>query len=51
MSTKRPAGVPGVLSTTRRQFEQWRQQHPQHRRLPPQLWDKALTLARQHGIN
>lgn len=51
MSTKRSAGIPGVLSTTRRQFEQWRRQHPQHKRLPPKLWEKALGLARQHGIN
>jgi hypothetical protein len=40
-----------MLSTTRRQFEQWRQQHPHHKRLPPKLWEKALALARQHGIN
>lgn len=51
MSTKSLAGVPGVLSTTRRQFEQWRQQHPHYKRLPPKLWEKAIALARRQGIN
>ena len=50
-STKQSAGVPGVSSTTRRQFEQWRRQHPHHKRLPQELWDKAVALARQYGIN
>ena len=51
MSTRQPAGVPVVLSTTRRQFEQWRRRQHGRKRLPKELWEKAVALAREHGIN
>jgi signal recognition particle subunit SEC65 len=40
-----------ALSTTRRQFEQWRRRQHGRKRLPKELWEKAVALAREHGIN
>lgn len=51
MKRKPSAEIPVALATARRQFEQWRQQHPHPKRLPEELWEKAVVLARQHGIN
>jgi hypothetical protein len=51
MSTRQSADVPVVLSTTRRQFEQWRRRQHGRKRLPKELWEKAVALAREHGIN
>ncbi|MCX5643803.1 MAG: hypothetical protein NTZ17_03820 [Phycisphaerae bacterium] len=51
MSTRPSADVPVVLSTTRRQFEQWRRRQHGRKRLPKELWEKAVALAREHGIN
>jgi len=51
MSTRQPADVPRALSTTRRQFEQWRRQRHGRKRLPKELWEKAVVLALAHGIN
>ena len=51
MSTRQPAGVPEALSTARRQFEQWRRQQRGRKRLPKELWETAVALAREHGIN
>jgi len=51
MSRKQPADVPATLSATRRQLEQWRHQQSGRKRLPPELWAKAVALAREHGIN
>jgi hypothetical protein len=51
MSTRQPADVPRALSTTRRQFEQWRRRQHGRKRLPKELWETAVGLAREHGIN
>ena len=51
MSTRQPANVPRALSTARRQFEQWRRRQHGRKRLPKELWEKAVALAREHGIN
>jgi len=51
MSTRQQATLPRVLSTTRRQFDQWRSQHRKHTRLPQELWRQAAFLAREHGLN
>ena len=51
MKRKPSAEIPVALSTARRHFEQWRQQHPHPKRLPEELWEKAAVLARPHGIN
>jgi hypothetical protein len=51
MKRKPSAEIPVALATARRQFEQWRRQHPHPKRLPEELWEKAMVLARQHGIN
>jgi signal recognition particle subunit SEC65 len=51
MRTRQSANVPRVLSTTRRQFEQWRPRQHGRKRLPKELWEKAVALAREHGIN
>jgi hypothetical protein len=51
MSTRQPADVPVALSITRRQFEQWRRRQHGRKRLPKELWETAVALAREHGIN
>ena len=51
MSTSPPANVPVALRTARRQFDRWRSRHRPHTRLPEELWRKAATLARKHGLN
>ena len=52
MSTKQPANLPIALSTARRQFDHWRSQQPNKRtRLPKELWQQAVALAKEHGLN
>jgi len=51
MSTRQPAGVPVALSALRRQLDHWRHGQPRRKRLPQELWEKAVALAREHGIN
>ena len=52
MSTIQPANIPVALSTARRQLDHWRSRHRRKRaRLPQELWQKAVALARQHGLN
>jgi len=52
MSTKQPANLPIALSTARRQLDYWRSQQPNKRtRLPKELWQQAVALAKEHGLN
>jgi len=51
MSTKRSTDVPAALSTARRQLDRWRSRQSGRKRLPQELWAKAVALAREHGIN
>jgi hypothetical protein len=51
MSARSPAEFPAALRTARRQFDRWRRQHRPRARLPEELWQRAATLARRHGLN
>jgi hypothetical protein len=51
MRTQPSTKVPGPLSRARRQFEQWRNRQQGRKRLPPELWAKAVTLAQAYGLN
>ena len=52
MSTKHPANIPIALSEARRQLDHWRSQQPNKRtRLPKALWQQAVALAKEHGLN
>ena len=51
MSTNRPTNLPAALRAARRQLDRWRGRHRPHTRLPEELWHKAVTLARRHGLN
>ena len=52
MSTKQPANLPIALSEARRQLDLWRSQQPNKRtRLPKELWQQAVALAREYGLN
>jgi len=51
MSTSEAKNLPMVLRAARRQLDRWRRQHGPRSRLPEELWRKAVTLARQHGLN
>jgi hypothetical protein len=51
MSTSRSKDLPVALRTARRQLDRWRSRHRPRTRLPEELWRKAVTLARRHGLN
>jgi hypothetical protein len=52
MSTKQPANIPIALSQARHQLDLWRSQQPNKRiRLPKEFWQRAVALAREHGLN
>jgi len=51
MNPRPPANVPTPLSLARRQLDQWRSRQQSRKRLPRELWSKAVALAREHGIN
>jgi hypothetical protein len=52
MSTKQPANIPIALSQARHQLDLWRNQQPNKRvRLPKEFWQRAVTLAKAHGLN
>ncbi len=52
MSAKQLTNIPITLSTARRQFDHWRSQQPNKRtRLPKELWQQAVALAKEHGLN
>jgi len=51
MSTSEAKDVPMALRAARRQFDRWRRQHRPRTRLPEELWQKAVPLARKHGVN
>jgi len=52
MSIKQPANIPIALSEARCQLDHWRSQQPNKRtRLPKELWQQAVALAKEHGLN
>ena len=51
MRTRPSSKVTGPLSLARRQFEQWRNRQQGRKRLPPELWARAVTLAQAYGLN
>jgi len=52
MSTRQLANVPIALSRARHQLDLWRSQQPNKRtRLPKEFWQRAVTLAKEHGLN
>ena len=51
MNARPAANVPTPLSLARRQLDQWRDAQQGRKRLPRELWSKAVALAREHGIN
>ena len=52
MSTEHLTNLPIALTEARRQFDHWRSQQPNKRtRLPKEFWQKAVALAREHGLN
>jgi hypothetical protein len=51
MSTRQPANVRTPLSIARRQLEQWRRRQQGRKRLPQELWAKAVALAQTYGLN
>ena len=51
MRTRPSPKVPGPLSLARRQFEQWRTRQHGRKRLPLELWARAVTLAHAYGLN
>jgi hypothetical protein len=52
MNTKPLTNMPKALSEARCQLDHWRSQRPSKRtRLSKELWQQAVTLAKEHGLN
>lgn len=51
MSTRPPANVPPSLAIACDQIGQWRSRQQGRKRLPRELWQKAVTLAQAYGVN
>ncbi len=51
MNHQMAAPVPGGMAQLQRQLEQFRSSRPARTKLPESLWQAAVELARQHGIN
>jgi hypothetical protein len=52
MSPRALVNIPVALSTARRQLDRWRSRQPTKRtRLPEDLWQNAVALARAYGLN
>lgn len=39
------------LSAARRELDRWRRSAGRVRRIPPELWERASELAREHGVS
>jgi len=51
MSTRSPANGPTSLAIARHQIGQWRSRQQGRKRLPRELWQKAVVLAQAYGVN
>ena len=51
MRHKTGSPLPEPIAQLQRQFEQFRGSHAHRTRLPESLWQAAVVLARQHGLN
>ena len=51
MNTRPLTHVPARLAIARRRIEQWRRRQPGRKRLPQELWSKAVTLAQTYGLH
>ena len=51
MRHKTGSPIPEPIAQLQRQFEQFRSSHAHRTRLPEPLWQAAVELARQHGLN
>ncbi|HEV58954.1 MAG TPA: hypothetical protein ENN87_15905 [Phycisphaerales bacterium] len=51
MNIRQSTHLPVALRTASRQFNRWRSRQPQRTLLPEDLWQKAVILARAHGLN
>lgn len=49
----RPArtSFPPEFTAVRQEFDAWRASGTRHRKIPDQLWEQAVVLARKHGLN
>jgi hypothetical protein len=51
MRRKPSEQVPPALDRARREIEQWRQHQTGRKRLPRELWAKAVALAQEYGVH
>ena len=52
MSAKQSRNIPIALSQARHELDIWRSQQANKRtRLPKELWQQAVALAKEHGLN
>jgi len=51
MGRKRIEELPGDVKRVRGQLDEWRGQRRQGQRIPEELWDTAVRVARRHGLN
>ena len=50
MDNKIKSPIPEPIAQLQHQLEQFRNTRPQRTRLPEELWEAAVELARQHGL-
>jgi len=48
---RQSGGTTEIYGDLQRQFGQWRSTEPLRSRLPESLWQSAVELAREHGVN
>jgi len=50
MSERPTVSVPGEIEEAQLQFENWRRDRKRGQRIPENLWETAVELAKQHGV-
>ena len=50
MSERPTVIVPAEIGEARLQFENWRRERKRGQRIPENLWETAVELAKQHGV-
>jgi hypothetical protein len=50
LDSKSTSPIPEPIAQLQRQLEQFRSTRPHRTRLPDELWEAAVELARQHGL-
>ena len=50
MNERPTVTVPAEIEEAQLQFENWRRERKRGQRIPQNLWERAVELAKQHGV-